>query len=380
MSDSSLSAEQFFSKVTSAIRSGDSSAVDDVMKTEVNFEPKVEPEVVATPEAEAPTVAATPAPTPAAAPAEPAAASTAPTPSTEPVATHPTTPAASDEDWKASLSDEVRAKVEQLEQQHKEAVAKADRAENQWRSNAQRMPAYQRTIANLTSKLADLEPLARKLPAASIDKDEDLKRIAEHDPELAKTIGNFQQRREAELAKAFDSRVKEVVAPIATEIDQAYVMEQNSIVRDHISNLDQVLQDQWFQGWLNHQKQVSPNVYRLFESPHAADALRLMEIYGSDVKRYHEARAASQPAPVAQPVATTVPTPRPTTAAPSPEDIKAQQIMESRNRRVTATAAPSSSPPPVNLRSAQPESEEALNEIFKKAFNETNKQFNPTRK
>ena len=234
--------------------------------------------------------------------------------------------------WLESLPDDVKSKVSKLKDELFETRNEAKLYRQQYRSNAGRISAYQRSIANLKTELAN-RPLAKDLPAAKLETDEDFKALAENDPKFAaffqKSLEKAMDSYGKATAESVDKRLNNVFGTMFDAQKQDYVMEQRHVLREMVPNLDDVVAAPEFQDWRKYQMDNgNEELLRKLHSDHAAEVVEALQVYSIDLYNYNKARAQKQPV----------------TAANGVVDTKiADQIAESRERKTASAGAKVSS-------------------------------------
>lgn len=231
--------------------------------------------------------------------------------------------------WLDSLPDEVKSKVSKLKDELYETRNEAKLYRQQYRSNAGRISAYQRSIANLKTELAN-RPLAKDLPAAKLETDEDFKALAENDPKFAaffqKSLEKAMESYGRATAESVDKRLNNVFGTMFDAQKQDYVMEQRHVLREMVPNLDDVVAAPEFQDWRKYQMDNgNDELLRKLHSDHASEVVEALQIYAIDLHNYNKSRAAQQKQTVPQAAAV---------------DTKvADAIAESRERKTASAGA-----------------------------------------
>lgn len=185
-------------------------------------------------------------------------------------------PQARDLSWIKDLPDDLKAKVVKLEEERR-------LNSQQYRSNAGRISAYQRTIAQLKSELARV-PLQTTIPAAKLETDEDFKTLAENDPKFAaylkKTLERAMNQASQETAKAVDARLKATFEPMFQAQQDEYKQEQRAFLESEIPEVDKIVNSDSFQNWFKKEAEDgNSEVIRMLDSPHAHHVIKAMRLY-----------------------------------------------------------------------------------------------------
>lgn len=271
------------------------------------------------------------------------------------------TPKKSDEATSvAPSSDEVGTLRSELD------AVKKDRDE--WRhkftSNAGRIAAYQKTIADLKNQITLLQGDSRPDKAAT---KEDVKKPnrREHpafeklkniDPDLAEVVDQLLSAEKAEVTEQVKGDLKNTHKVIADTQHRSFLEQEHAKLRSAVTNLDEVLSSKEFAYF--QENVASPQVKKLLESDFADDALVGLQIYGTwldGAAQFHSKE--EKPEPVKEEPK------KKEEAKPAAEDIA--KVVEARDRRLKATDVSSSQTPPKGSGEIDLEAE------FLKTYNKT---------
>lgn len=210
---------------------------------------------------------------------EPAKAQETPSPQPEPEAKPAHVPDSRDLSWIKDLPDDLKAKVVKLEEERRLSA-------QQYRSNAGRMSAYQRTIAELKTQLASV-PLQATIPAAKLETDKDYETLAENDPKFAtylkKTIEQAMNQASLQTAKAVDARLRATLEPMWQAQQEEYKQAQKEFLESQIPDVDNVVTSDKFQNWFKRQVDTrNDEVIRMLDSPHAHHVIKALQLYDLD--------------------------------------------------------------------------------------------------
>lgn len=255
--------------------------------------------------------------------------------------------------------------VEQLKQEVEYLKLELHKA----KSNAGRISAYQRQIADLKGQLALLQ--ASQPPAQAAGKERKapayaenpkFKKIKDADPDLAEALEAILTDQEKDLKEHYEERVKPVVNAQVTASREQYVRQQQQTLREWVPNLDtEIIPSPQFQYFY---KNASNGVRVLLESEEAEDVLEGLRLYDSWLTSQ-----ATKPAEPTKPKEESAKPKAPPVAASSAVDIS--KLNDSRSRRLAATDVSGSQQVTLAV------SEDDEDSLFEKAFAETTRRLTP---
>ncbi len=251
-----------------------------------------------------------------------------------------TTPSAADRlrERFSKMDEDTRKDIIALFEQQAQLGKERDDYKHRFDSNAGRISAFQRTIADLQSQNSLLkagQPPSKdagketKLPATR--ENPHFKQLQEADPHLAGTLEGILEAERKSLIDFYEGRNKDTRDEILKAEEARYIASQQEIVRSQIPNIDEVVNSEPWKEWLT---SASQGVQRLAGSPHAADGLEAVGIY---VNWLHRTKPELFKQPEEQ-----KPTPPAPPAAPAE---RVQEVLDARNRRLKATEVGSAPAP-----------------------------------
>jgi flagellar biosynthesis chaperone FliJ len=270
----------------------------------------------------------------------------------------------------APSSDEVGTLRSELD------AVKKDRDE--WRhkftSNAGRIAAYQKTIADLKNQVTLLQgdsrqPAAAKSADASKAKPKEsptLKKLESVDPTLAEFLKEYREEIETDLKSEFEGGLKNTNKVIVETQNRDFLEKEHAKLRSVVTNLDEVISSKEFAYFRDNV--ASPAVQKLLESDFADDALVGLEIYETWCDRVVSAKKGD---PKSEPKEEIKEEPKKEEPKPK-EDLK--KVIEARDRRLNATDVSSTPPTPKGSGEFDPEA------LFNEAFNKRLSKVMPTKR
>lgn len=203
---------------------------------------------------------------------------------------NPAPPNDGDLSWVNGLSDEAKEKVQALIDSQRRDREEANLARQQWKSNAGRISAYQRSIAELKTQLAT-RPLHQEIPAAKLEKTDDFNKLAEQDPKFAAFLENYVQKAVdsavSNTAKAVDNRLRSTLEPMLNGAAMDYQAEQQAVLEQLVPNIREVVNSDAFKSWVDYQRQTgNEKVLSLVGSENAYEVERGMRLFDQDYRDY----------------------------------------------------------------------------------------------
>ena len=210
-----------------------------------------------------------------------------PAPAPEPVAATPAV--VPDDDLLGLVPADKRDALAQRLKAAAETEARAKKLEQDNRSMAGRMSAYQRRYEEAAGKRPTAAPAA---PAP--EQSEEWKQFAENYPDIAKAI----EARTAPAAAGTDPKVADAVEYVEAERRNRYLQDAYEAVEAVHAGWKDVARSKDFQDW----KATSPTYEKLAASDDVADAIALFDLYGA----FRSKSAAPAPDPKAVAAAASV--------------------------------------------------------------------------
>lgn len=244
-----------------------------------------------------------------------------------------------------------------------DAVAKErDEWKHKFTSNAGRIAAYQKTIADLKNQLALTQGNGRQeKPAdkdgAPVTKKESptLKKLGEIDPTLAEFLKDYRAEIEEELKGEFEGGLKQTQKLVTDTKVNEFVFQEAQRLREAVTNLDEVIVSKEYSHFYNNV--ATPGIRALLDSEFADDAVEGLKLYA----QWYD---FSAPKPI-QPE---------TKAEAKPTDEEAAKVLEARDRRLKAKDVSSAQPVPKSDGQFDPE------KYFEDTFNKKLKDLTPLRR
>ena len=234
-------------------------------------------------------------------------------------------------DWLSTLPEAARKNVENLAKQA-----------SLWQQRHQEQASEKRRVLNELNQLKK-KVEAPKAPEHEPDAEVDdvWNQLKEADPILYKALDKKLRALEGKLAGEAERKVQEKLQPIEYERREAFVQEQLGALEATVPNWREVTSDPYWKMWLDSQ---TPGTQAMFNSPYAADSIRLLKLYADDMERMF---GQQQPQQVAQPAQQPV-------VASNPQ---AQQVDQARQQKLAKTAplpaAPAGTPKAATLTQEQ---------------------------
>lgn len=234
-------------------------------------------------------------------------------------------------DWLSTLPEAARKNVENLAKQA-----------SLWQQRHQEQASEKRRVLNELNQLKK-KVEAPKAPEHEPDAEVDdvWNQLKEADPILYKALDKKLKALEGKLAGEAERKVQEKLQPIEYERQEAFVQEQLGALEATVPNWREVTSDPYWKMWLDSQ---TPGTQAMFNSPYAADSIRLLKLYADDMERMfgqqqHQQQAQSQQQHV---------------VAGNPQ---AQQVDQARQQKLAKTAplpaAPAGTPKAATLTQEQ---------------------------
>jgi len=233
-------------------------------------------------------------------------------------------------DWLSTLPEAARKNVENLAKQA-----------SLWQQRHQEQASEKRRVLNELNQLKK-KVEAPKAPEHEPDAEVDdvWNQLKEADPILYKALDKKLKALEGKLAGEAERKVQEKLQPIEYERQEAFVQEQLGALEATCWNWREVTSDPYWKMWLDSQ---TPGTQAMFNSPYAADSIRLLKLYADDMERMF-----GQQQQVAQPVQ------QQPVVAGNPQ---AQQVDQARQQKLAKTAplpaAPAGTPKAATLTQEQ---------------------------
>jgi hypothetical protein len=220
--------------------------------------------------------------------------------------------------------------VETLRAELAKVTQERDTFKHQFNSNAGRITAFQKTIADLRSRLALLEQTqprkAADKPSVKTDirKNPKFVQLAEADPALADIIGELLDETGKGIREEYETGLQNTTQAVADVERERYIQGQFEIVKQTVPNVEEVVQSEEYKYFFNNV--ATPRMKALLESEHAIDGLEGLRIYASWLDS-----VSPQNAPAAK-----------TPEAPPTQSDEARKLAEARDRRLKAKDVSSS--------------------------------------
>lgn len=213
-------------------------------------------------------------------------------------------------DWLSNLPDNVRQNVENLAKQA-----------SLWQQKHAEQTSKNRKILN------ELDHLKKKVEApkaqpqqADPEVDDVWNQLKEADPILYKALDKKLKALEDKVAVEATRKVEEKLQPMEAERHEMFVQEQLGMLEQSVPNWREVTSDPYWKMWLDSQ---TPGTQAMFNSPYAADSIRLLKLYADDMATMFGQHTQQQ-----------VPQ-QPQQAAANPQ---AQQVDQARQQKLAKTA------------------------------------------
>ncbi len=215
-------------------------------------------------------------------------------------------------DWLKSLPDNVRQNVENLAKQA-----------SLWQQKHQEQASEKRRVLNELNQLKKKVEAPKPQPSqVDAEVDDVWNQLKEADPILYKALDKKLRALEDKLAGEAARKVEEKLQPLEYERHEAFVQEQLSVLEHQVPNWREVTSDPYWKMWLDSQ---TPGTQAMFNSPYAADSVRLLKLYADDMARmFGQQQQQIQEAPPQ--------------AAPVAVDPKAAQVSQARQDKLAKTA------------------------------------------
>lgn len=230
----------------------------------------------------------------------------------------------------AAMDEDTRKDAEAMLEQLNQIGRERDDFKHRFDSNAGRISAFQRTIADLQSQNSLLK--AGQPPSKDAGKEKNLpatrenphfKQLQEADPHLAQTLEGILDAERKSLIDFYEGRNKDTRDEILKAEEARYIASQQEIVRSRIPNIHEVVNSEPYKEWF---QQAPQGVKMLATSPHAEDGFQAVDLYVNWLHR-------TKPELFQQPEPEKPATPTPPEA---PAD-RVKEVQDARNRRLKAT-------------------------------------------
>lgn len=247
-----------------------------------------------------------------------------------------------------------------------DAVAKErDEWKHKFTSNAGRIAAYQKTIADLKNQLALVQGSGRQEKPAEKDgapvvkkESPTLKKLGEIDPTLAEFLKDYREEIEQELKGEFEGGLKQTQKLVTDTKVNEFVFQEAQRLREVVTNLDDVISSKEYDYF--YKNVATPGIRALLDSEFADDAVEGLRIYGQWYDH------AVKPAPTKEQ--------EPKQPEPKTTDEEAAKVLEARDRRLKAKDVSSAQPVPKSDGQFDPE------KYFEDTFNKKVKELTPLRR
>lgn len=212
-------------------------------------------------------------------------------------------------DWLSTLPEAARKNVENLAKQA-----------SLWQQKHQEQASEKRRVLNELNQLKK-KVEAPKPPVVSEGEEDDVwSQLKEADPILYKALDKKLRSLEEKLAGEAERKVQEKLQPLEHERQELFVQEQLGALEATVPNWREVTSDPYWKMWLDSQ---APGTQAMFNSPYAADSIRLLKLYADDMAMMFWQHTQQQ-----------VPQ-QPQQAAANPQ---AQQVDQARQQKLAKTA------------------------------------------
>jgi hypothetical protein len=269
-------------------------------------------------------------------------------------------------------SDEVAKATSSLDQSGKtggelEALKKErDEWKHKFTSNAGRIAAYQKTIADLKARIALLEGNGRQSKPADkegvatkskVREHPTLKKMADADPVLAEMVAELLETQEASLRSEFEGSLQDTQKVVHDTQAREFVLQEAGRLREAVTNLDEVIQSREYNYFYN--EVATPGVRSLLDSEFADDALEGLRIYAQWCDAVLSKQGKQNP---------------PEAPAKTNPDPEASKVLEARSRRLQGKEVNSAQSIPKGSGQFDPD------KYFDAVYNETLKSLIPARR
>lgn len=194
--------------------------------------------------------------------------------------------------WLTALPEDVRKNVEQLAKQAQ-----------LWQERHQEQASKNRKLHNELNQLKQKVEVPK--PAESpVEADDVWAQLKEADPVLTAALEKKFKALEQKVAQDAQHKVEERFQPLEQEREEVFIQAQLQALDSTVPNWREVTSDPVYQSWFDSQ---TPGTKALYNSPYAADSVRLLKLYADDMERYfgsHQPQQPQQPAAVATPQVT----------------------------------------------------------------------------
>lgn len=172
-------------------------------------------------------------------------------------------------DWLSTLPEAARKNVENLAKQA-----------SLWQQKHQEQASEKRRVLNELNQLKK-KVEAPKPPVVSEGEEDDVwSQLKEADPILYKALDKKLRSLEEKLAGEAERKVQEKLQPLEHERQELFVQEQLGALEATVPNWREVTSDPYWKMWLDSQ---TPGTQAMFNSPYAADSIRLLKLYADDM-------------------------------------------------------------------------------------------------
>lgn len=172
-------------------------------------------------------------------------------------------------DWLSTLPEAARKNVENLAKQA-----------SLWQHKHQEQASEKRRVLNELNQLKK-KVEAPKPPVVSEGEEDDVwGQLKEADPILYKALDKKLRSLEEKLAGEAERKVQEKLQPLEHERQELFVQEQLGTLEATVPNWREVTSDPYWKMWLDSQ---TPGTQAMFNSPYAADSIRLLKLYADDM-------------------------------------------------------------------------------------------------
>lgn len=193
-------------------------------------------------------------------------------------------------DWAKDLPKDIQEKVLGI-------AHEAQYHQQRWRSDIGRQSALQAKLTEARRELANLRAAQQRVsqvpqgnPAATAQKGDaqqtpqalaEWNQIIEADPNLAKAIESRIQAEVTQAKAELKGQIDANVDPLYQHTMQAFVDEQQKLLREAVPNVDEVLQSPVYRYWITNV--AAPGIRQLAEtSTDYADAVNVLRMYAND--------------------------------------------------------------------------------------------------
>lgn len=205
-----------------------------------------------------------------------------------------------------------------------------DEWKHKFTSNAGRIAAYQKTIADLKAQVALLEGNGRQDKPAEKDEgskksklreNPTLKRMQETDPVLAEMMAELLEAQEKEIRNEFEGGLKQTQKVVTERQQNEFVFQEAQRLREVVRNLDEVVTSPEYNFF--YEKVATPGIKALLDSEFADDAIQGLHIYSQWYEVNVPKPESKEQPKKGEPAAKTT-------------DDEAAKLLEARNRRLQA--------------------------------------------